>query len=200
MELFVSEYVGQSSGCMVYFIRPNFTPRKAGQNRETPFGEQMSETAAKIISDGNAEKTITDPQDLTTEQKEKLLDRLHYGRDEEVSPQEWDDFLADLVDFGIISNSERMYANGITQPISESIMRSDLSGDGIGVGRDILSIPDLLEMWTGNPLEWLGNMDVYLLKAIRCDELDGYGTAGLSNQRAACAKIAEIVRNLLADK
>lgn len=44
-------------------------------------------------------------ESLTAAQKEALLERLHNGQGN-LTLQKWDDFLADLVDLGMITNSE----------------------------------------------------------------------------------------------
>ena len=65
----------------------------------------------KTAADGES----TDKQDvkeLSEETKAELREKLHNGRGD-MTLQEWDDFLADLVELAIITNTERSYANGL---------------------------------------------------------------------------------------
>lgn len=85
---------------------PDFTPRKA------EFGKLLSK------AEGASDKQEQPVSSLTPEQKEDFQKQLHYGNGD-MTLQEWDDFLADLVEHGIITNSEIFYANGCLFEIPE---------------------------------------------------------------------------------
>ena len=83
-----------------WFVRANFTPRKVDHKN---FADQAADAAG-------SQKAPT-VADLSAEVKSAMRERLHNGRGG-LSLQEWDDFLADMEELGIITHDERFYANG----------------------------------------------------------------------------------------
>lgn len=105
---------------------PDYTPRKA------EFGKMLSETGS--ISE-DQKQTVSS---LSPEQKERFRKQLHYGNGD-MTLQEWDDFLADLVEYGIITNDERYYVDG----------------SFLETGEDARIAPhEVLDKWDGDPLEF----------------------------------------------
>lgn len=169
----------QSGGCTMQFVKLNFEPRKV-EHKDT-FGNQLSAA-------GNQEAPSVET--LTTEMKNALKSRLHNGRGD-LSLQEWDDFLADLEELGIISHDERFFANGTLRDIPESALNG---GTHFSNGNTSRSIG---EMWNGDPLEWLDSMDVFMLKNQLYANMECQYHSGRSGQRDAFQKVAQIVRGIL---
>lgn len=167
------------------FVRPNFVPRKAGQDADKTFQSEWTENELS-----SASQSVADTGTLTVEQKESLLDRLHHGKGN-LTLQEWDDFLADLVDLDLISNTDRMYANGFLADIPEDALHG-----GVHVTVTYGASPDEF-LWEGDPVKWLNDIDLYLFKEGLYAEMDRKSTAGISNQKASCQKVAQILKEIL---
>ncbi|MCI8857212.1 MAG: hypothetical protein HFH26_11830 [Clostridiaceae bacterium] len=169
---------GSMYNCGLLYL-PNYTPRKA------EFGKMLSETGG--ISE-DQKQTVSS---LSPEQKERFRKQLHYGNGD-MTLQEWDDFLADLVEHGIITNDERFYANGSFYETPEGVLRGD--ADARTASSDVVD-----HLWDGNPLKWLNQMDAYFLqnsfyRDMRC----AYGT-GYSGQRDAYVGTQKILKEILSD-
>lgn len=129
-----------------WFVRPNFTPRKV---EHKDFANQAADAA------GNQKAPTV--ADLSAEVKSALKNRLHNGRGG-LSLQEWDDFLADMEELGVITHDERFYANGTLCEIPEAVHKyGSIAVDGN-------THQDKANIWKGDPLNYLDNMDVYMLK------------------------------------
>ena len=169
----------KSNGCACYFVRPDFVPRKV--EHEESFGGQVR---------GESGQERPSVETLSAEQKSLLRDKLTGGRGG-LSLQEWDDFLADLEEMGVITHDERFFANGTLHDIPEAAQNG---GTYFGSG----SITrDTMQMWKGNPLQWLNDMDVYALKNQLYANMDSRYTMGLSGQRDAYQKISQILKGIL---
>jgi len=156
----LTERSGDSS---CYLVSPDFDPRKA---------DHAKTEAMKGI-------------DLLNENKEILLEKLHCGQGD-LTLQEWDNFLADLEEMGIITHDERFYANGTLHeiPAKSSGFCSEMNPD------------DEWEMlWTGDPVQWLNDADLYMLKYQLYAHMAG-GIVDNSVQRAAYCKLLNIVKEL----
>ena len=77
-----------------WIVQPNFTPRKVDHKS---FADQAADAAG-------SQKAPT-VADLSAEVKSAMRERLHNGRGG-LSLQEWDDFLADLEEAGVIIKAE----------------------------------------------------------------------------------------------
>ena len=176
---YVYSPVEQSNGCTCYFVRPNFTPRKV-EHKES-FGGQAAEAA------GQGQPSS---ETLSAEQKSALRDKLNAGRGG-LSLQEWDDFLADLEEMGVITHDERFFANGTLHDIPEAAQNG---GTHFASGN---TTRDIMQMWKGNPLQWLDDMDLYALKNQLYANMGSRYTMGLSGQRDAYQKISQIVKDIL---
>lgn len=150
---------------------PDYTPRKA------EFGKMLSETGS--ISE-DQKQTVSS---LSPEQKERFRKQLHYGNGD-MTLQEWDDFLADLVEYGIITNDERYYVDG----------------SFLETGEDARIAPhEVLDKWDGDPLEFLNQRDAYFLQnSLYGDMRCAYGT-GYSDQRDAYVGTQKILKEILSD-
>lgn len=166
----------QMNGCTACLVKPNFEPRKCDHGA---FGGQLS---------GNHEAPSV--KTLSDEMKSTLKNRLHNGQGN-LSLQEWDDFLADLEELGIISHDERFFANGTLHDIPQSALNG---GTHFSSGNTARGIGD---MWDGDPLKWLNNMDVHMLKNQLYANMNCQYSSGYSSQRDAFRKVAQIVRDIL---
>ena len=156
---------------------PDFTPRKA------EFGKLISK--AESASDEQKQPVSS----LSFEQKEDLRKQLHYGNGD-MTLQEWDDFLADLVEHGIITNSERFYANGFIFEMPERAQ----------TGSACLCAPSteaVDQMWDGDPLKWLQQMDTYFLQNSLYDDMRCANSMGFSGQRDAYVEVQSILKDIL---
>lgn len=158
------------------FVRPNFEPRKVNHNG--------------FDADLTAGRTRPGVETLTPEQKADLKNKLRHGRGG-LSLQEWDDFLADLEEYGIISHDERFYANGTLHDIPADALNG---GTHFSHGN---TSKDIAQMWKGDPVSWLDNMDVYMLKNQLYANLSGQYTSESGGQREAFRKLAQITRTVL---
>ena len=158
MSYFVYTYDGCSNGCDVYRIQPGFTPRRV----ESGFGSLLTAAANQRSAD-----------QLTAEQKEVLRKRLNNGQGV-LTLQQWDDYLADLEELGMISHDDRFYANGILQQIPETTR-------GLSGAESVHDAKD--RYWNGDPLQWLRDM--------------GRISTALSSQRSAYQRVENITRDIL---
>ena len=164
-----------SNGCTMQFVKPNFEPRKV---EHKDFGSQLTAGEAPSV------KTLTD------EMKTSLQNRLRQGQGN-LSLQEWDDFLADLEELGIISHDERFFANGTLHDIPADALSGKTHFSHGNTSRSIA------QMWDGDPLKWLDSMDVYMLKNQLYAGMNAQYASGGSGQREALQKVARIVRDIL---
>ena len=111
--------------------------------------------------------------------------------------QEWDDFLADMVDMGLISNDERMYANGLMREIPEAAQSNGAHFSYQPVG-NLQVEPEYT--WTGDPLKWLDDMDIFMLKNEMYANLECKNTFGYSAQRDAYMKVSQMLRDILSNR
>lgn len=169
----------QSGGCTMQFVKPNFNPRKV-EHKDT-FGAQLAES-------GNQEAPSV--KALSDEMKNALKRRLHNGQGN-LSLQEWDDFLADLEELGIISHDERFFANGTLRDIPESALNGETHFSNGNAARSIG------QMWNGDPLKWLNSMDVYMLQNQLYANIGCQYSSGCSSQRDAFQKVVQVVRDIL---
>lgn len=163
-----------------YLVKPNFTPRKAGTAAEATFENRNEPERCDTVST------------LSAQEKTDLREKLNNGQGN-LSLQEWDDFLADMVDLGLISNDERMYANGLMREIPKAAQSEGAHFSYHPVGHDDPVEP----VWTGDPLKWLNDMDVFMLKHELYANLEYRNTSGYSMQRAAYQKVSQLLRSIL---
>ncbi|MBD5161228.1 MAG: hypothetical protein HDT14_04280 [Oscillibacter sp.] len=168
----------RSNGCECYFVRPNFEPRKV---EHTTFDGQAAEAAVQARP---AAET------LSPEQKSALREKLNHGRGG-MSLQQWDDFLADLEELGVITHDERFTANGTLHDIPAAAQNG---GTHFSSGN---TTKDLMQMWKGNPQQWLDDMDLYALKNQLYANIGKQTALGRSGQRDAYQKVAQIVKDIL---
>ena len=162
-----------------WFVRANFTPRKVDHKK-----------FADLSADAAGSQKAQTVADLSAEVKSAMRERLHNGRGG-LSLQEWDDFLADMEELGIITHDERFYANGTLCEIPEAVHK---------YGSAILDINvpgKKSDIWKGDPLSYLDNMDVYMLKNQLYANMGCSYNIGLSGQRSAYQKVAQVVREIL---
>ena len=168
-----------------YLVKPDFTPRKAGAETKGSFENHIVETKSSANGAG--------VHSLSLQEKQGLYRKLHNGQGN-LTLQEWDDFLADMVDIGLISNDERMYANGLMREIPEAAQ----SGGVLFSYTSAHDSPIHLEpMWTGDPLKWLDDMDIFMLKNELYANLECKNAFGFSAQRDAYKKVSQILNDLL---
>ena len=165
-----------NNGCTMQFVQLNFEPRKVEHNA---FGSQLT-------ASGEAPSVKM----LSAEMKNKLKGQLHNGQGN-LSLQEWDDFLADLEEMGIISHDERFFANGTLHDIPEDALNGKTH---FSHGSPSQSIG---QTWNGNPLKWLDSMDVHMLKNQLYANMNCQYSSGYSSQRDAFQKVAQVVRDIL---
>lgn len=161
-----------------WLVRANFTPRKV----EHTFAEEAAGAAGP-----QKRPTVSD---LSAEVKTALKKRLHNGRGG-LSLQEWDDFLADMEELGVITHDERFYANGSLCEIPEAVHK-------YGSALLDINVPGKKsDIWKGDPLSYLDNMDVYMLKNQLYANMGCNYDITLSSQRSAYQHVAQVVREVL---
>lgn len=164
-----------------YFVGPSFTPRKVDP-------EKIEAAKKKEFDLKAAGKAGEEEYNALKANKAQLLEKLNYGRGN-MTLQEWDDFLADLVEMNIITDSERFYANGISRDVPEASMRpGGYTGPG-GLEKE------WDQLWQGDPVKWLNDADVYMLKYQLYGNLDGYAIS-TGGQRAAYMKLMDIIKEI----
>ena len=127
---------------------------------------------------------------LSPEQLSALREKLNNGRSG-MSLQAWDDFLADLEEMGVITHDERFFANGTLRDIPAAAQNG---GTYFGQGN---TAGDTMQMWKGNPLQWLDDMDLYVLKNQLYANIGSRYSINSSGQRDAYLKISQIVKDIL---
>jgi len=172
--------VEQAAGYSCCFVKQNFVPRK------------VNHSAIPAVTDDSSEnRSKPSVETLSSEQKTSLKNKLNNGRGD-LSLQEWDDFLADLEEYGIISHDERFIANGTLRDIPEEALHG---GTHFKSGN---TSTEIAQMWKGDPLTWLDDMDVYMLKNELYTAIGSRYMYEPSEQREAFRKVSQIVRAVLA--
>ena len=127
---------------------------------------------------------------LSEEQKKELSAQLNSGQGN-MSMEQWDDFLLSLVDFGLITNNDRMQALGHgLMPISQEAREH--GGSGLSAIKDRFSW-----QWTGDPLNWLDQLDFSFKKECMYLEVGGYNTKDMSYIKERISNIADIIKELM---
>ena len=128
---------------------------------------------------------------LSEEQKKELSAQLNSGQGN-MSMEQWDDFLLSLVDFGLITNNDRMQALGLWTPtISQETLK-------IGSGPVSPIIMDRFNwQWTGDPLKWLDQLDFSFKKECMYLEVSGYSTKDMSYIKERVSIVADIIKELM---
>lgn len=176
---------GESANCIIQMVGPAFTPRKAGEGAGTSFRDVL-------MKELNGKAPGVD--DLSAQWKDILRGRLHNGRGD-LTLQEWDNFLADLVDLGLLTNDERFFANGIMSSLPDAARGGEYTATWAGPrgSREALS-----DFWNGNPLDFLEQRERLLQLGGMTGQMDRMSAAGEGNERDAYRKVAQIVKDLLA--
>lgn len=172
--------VERSNGSVCYFVKLDFEPRKV-EHKES-FSGQVAEA-------GGIQKTPS-VETLSSEQKSALREKLDNGRGN-MSLQAWDDFLADLEEMGVITHDERFFANGTLRDIPSAAQNG---GTHFSPGN---TTSDLMQMWKGDPMQWLDDMDLYALKNQLYANIGGRFVINSSGQRDAYQKLSQIVKDIL---
>ncbi len=150
-------------GYMKAVCKFDFNPRSAGNGTYPTFSTGLLDTMREAL-DGSVRM-----EELSLEMKEELCKRLE-GVGEKLSFKEWDNFLADLVDLGMISGSDRLCCNGTRREHGEYDY-------GWGYAFD----------WEGAPLQWLKNLEALRL-----------GGNSFPGDKDSFAKVTKIIKGLLA--
>ncbi len=197
MGYYVCEYWGSSGGCDMWMVGPNFTPRKA------EFGSKLKEVqesgGALEGGDGSEPQGV---KGLPKEKRLELREKLNHGRGD-MTLQEWDDFLADLVDWGIITNNERNHANGLLGVVPEngslcSVFPQDYERFGANPytwTKDGFTFESKLvdDLWTGDPVKFLQGLDAHILRWAA----GGNMVNAVSSEREAIRKVGQILQEIL---
>lgn len=162
-----------------YLVTPNFTPRKVDSPQAAKGDFKFADNSAPSVDT------------ISGEQKQAFQEKLKFGRGD-LTLQEWDNFLADLVELGIISNDERMYTNGILREIPDG----STNGGSYSFSSEHDPDIELDSFWQGDPVQWLNDMDLYMLKYGLYANMQGQ-YADNSRQRAAYHKLIQIVNDIL---
>jgi len=169
-------------------VKPNFTPRKAGAASSGSFGEWVNGTKNAVT-----EQSVSS---LSPQERADLCKKLNHGQGG-LTLQEWDDFLADMVDMGLITNDERMYANGLMREIPEAAQNGGVHFSRYPAGIDPDIEPE--QFWSGDPLKWLNNMDIFMLKNELYANLACKNAVGCSAQRNAYQNVSKILMEILSN-
>lgn len=174
-----------------YIVAPKYMPKK-WEAKNSQFNTQLNSNSQ---SNTGATQNSTTTASITEEQKKILLDKLHAGQGE-LSIEEWDDFLLELTDMGLITNSQRLESMGCLIPLP----------DNVGSGAHWVTYEQkadpydiyLLENWEGKPLDFIQKMDFYLYKQMLGAQLNHLGTTSMENTRKTYQKVSDIVKEVLA--
>lgn len=180
---YIYSTVEQTAGYSYCFVKPNFVPRKVDRS--------ASGTVPAATGDSDESRTKPSVETLSAEQKASLKNRLNNGQGD-LSLQEWDDFLADLEEYGIISHDERFVANGTLRDIPEGALHGGTHFSNGNTSNEIA------QMWKGEPLTWLDDMDVYTLKNQLYASMGSRYMHEPGGQREVFHKVAQITRAILA--
>lgn len=189
--------IEKTSQGSAYLIRLKHLPKAEHKDYFGFGGKPITGDLSGNRAEPNVSGKVSSVEQLTQEQKDYLLEKLHHGQGD-VSFQEWSDFLMDLEDLGLVSEQERLdagcYAFALgdidyRQPGSSFHTEQTSSKNGANL--------DLLDKWNGDPLSFMDALDLYLLKERCYANMDGYGTSTIDKQRGACSKVAQITRKLL---
>ena len=172
--------VEYSNGGACYFVKLNFEPRKV--EHKGSFSDQIAE-AGSVRESPSVES-------LSSENLSALREKLNNGRGG-MSLQAWDDFLADLEEMGVITHDERFFANGTLRDIPAAAQNG---GTYFGQGN---TAGDTMQIWKGNPLQWLDELDLYALKNQLYANIGSGYAINSSGQRDAYQKISQIVKEIL---
>lgn len=176
----------------LYLKCPEYMPRRFGRSGlNSGFTKQINQTTNTSASAEPKVEHVESVDKLTSEQKDALIEKLHSGQGG-LSKEDWDSFLLDLVDLGLIDNKERLHASGALLTLPDT--------DQNGAWHSTVStssVRNFFDVWNGDPLEWLEKADLYLMKKCKLAELAGNGCGSLFQQRKDCAKVFEILKSLL---
>ena len=128
---------------------------------------------------------------LSEEQKKELSAQLNSGQGN-MSMEQWDDFLLSLVDFGLITNNDRMQALGCGSIL---MFEETLESDNIAAATALMD--RFSWQWTGDPLKWLDQLDFSYKKQCMYLEVDGYSTKDVSCVKERVSNIADIIKELM---
>lgn len=164
----------------LYLMKPNYTPPVKRDESES-FWSRISKEKPPVPSGGSASSLGK----LTQEEKTAL--RYWLEKDGgKVSEEHWDNFLADLVDVGLISNEERRLTNGSLLTLDANALKH----------MSFSEFNQMQDVWTGNPLDWLEQMSFYCSMGIRYAELDNSASSGVISHKAACDKVLRLTREI----
>ncbi len=182
MGYFVITNFKDLGACYSWMVKPNFDPRRA------EFGKLLAESGREV---GSKQQNVAN---LPPEQKEIFREKLSRGRGN-MTLQEWDDYLADMVDWGLITDKERDYANGLSRDIPAAAQNGGTYFHTSSLGTSLEDEFDRL--WTGDPVKFLNNLDAYMLRNSLYANLNCFTTPGLSPQRDACTSVAKLLQEIL---
>lgn len=172
-----------------YIIEPKYMPKKW----------EPKQFIAQLNLQSNA--SAAEANSIIETHKKELLDKLHAGQGD-LSMEEWDDFLLQLTDMGLITNGQRMEAMGLLIPLPD--LPNGITPSSTEcihwVSNEEKSDPYdayLMNHWNGNPLDFLQDMDFYLHKQMLSANLNHLGTTSIEKTRKTYDKIAEIIKGIL---
>ena len=175
-----------------YVILPKYRPKK-WEPKDSQFNTQLNYGSQSTGSTTTIDNDVIKSNIIIEEHKQELLDKLHAGQGE-LSMEEWNDFLLELTDLGLITNGQRLEAMGYLIPLP------DMEPGSFMVTYEQKSDPYdayLLNHWKGDPLDYLEKLDFYLYKQMLGAKLNHVGTTGIENTRKTYNKVADIVKELL---
>lgn len=193
MGLYKKILVEKSATCYQYSYSPTYEP-----NLATPATAQLKQRG--VTSPGRVMPQLTEERknsvkNLSEEEKQTLLKQLHYGQGD-LNAEDWGEFLLNAEAMGLITNDERALAGGYTYIAGET----DQWGQVKLKYED--SFNELLDKWNGDPIHFMDEMNLFLLKANANSELDGYFKVKdeLSEHFSACSKVKQIIFHLYAQQ
>ena len=175
-----------------YIMLPKYMPKK-WEPKDSQFHTQLNHGSQSTGDTTVADSDVIKSNMIIEERKQELLDKLHFGQSD-LSMEEWDDFLLELTDMGLITNGQRLEAMGHLIPIP------DMEPGSFTVTYEQKSDPYdayLPSNWKGDPLDFIEKMDFYLYKQMLGAKLNHVGTIGIENTRKTYNKIADIVKEIL---
>ena len=176
-----------------YMLTPKYTPKK-WEPKNTSFNTQLNGSAPS-----NTNNNLAQNSNITEVQKKEWSTK--FAGKKELSMEEWDDFLLDLVDRNVIANSDRLEVMGFLIPIGDVKDINLEPNQGVEVHNSCSTgWEDLypLSKWTGDPFKWIEDMDFYYYKQELNAKMDNRDPECFQRVRRNFSKISDILKEIYA--
>ncbi len=168
-----------------YFVLQNYTA-PIHRDSSKSFWSRLAATSGKPAEEV-PKRQVSSVEELSEEERLALRHWLEKDGGK-VSEENWDNFLADLVDIGLITNQERLNITGPLVPLCPGSM---------------MQVNRLLDTWDGDPVSWLSQMGQCFENSLQWVKngndigLDVPYVWKLADHKMSYDTIAEITRSIL---